>query len=136
MEKSSDSKPNGKTILIVDDEIGVLEVVEYILTDLGYTVVSALNGRDALARLKETKPDLIVLDFMMPIMDGGAVLKELRNDDGYRAIPVILTSAMPQKSVEDKCSGYNAFLRKPYKYEKLLEAINDIFAQGLKPKDP
>jgi CheY-like chemotaxis protein len=135
MEKSSDSKPNGKTILIVDDEIGVLEVVEYILTDLGYSVVSALNGRDALARLKENKPDLIVLDFMMPVMDGGAVLKELRSDDGYRAIPVILTSAMPERTIEEKCSGYNAFLRKPYKYEKLLEAINNLLGQGLE-KDP
>jgi CheY-like chemotaxis protein len=133
MEKT-DSKPSGRTILIVDDEIGVLEVVEYILKDVGYSVASALNGRDALARLKEAKPDLIVLDFMMPVMDGGAVLKELRGDDGYRAIPVILTSAMPERTIQEKCFGYNAFLRKPYKYEKLLEAINNLLE--LKQKDP
>jgi CheY-like chemotaxis protein len=130
MDSSSDSRPKGKTILIVDDELGVLEVVEFILKDLGYAVVSALNGRDALARLKETKPDLIVLDYMMPVMDGGAVLKELRNDNVNHAIPVIMTSAMPEKTIEERCSGYQVFLRKPYKYEKLVEAIEKVIGSG------
>jgi CheY-like chemotaxis protein len=133
MEQTSDSQP-GKTILVVDDELGVLEVVEYILADLGYSVISALNGRDALARLKETRPDLIVLDFMMPVMDGAAFLKALRDDDSYCAIPVVLTSALPEQTIKEKCSGYNIFLRKPYKYEKLVEAI-DLLVRKEPEKD-
>src|SRR5579875_335552 len=72
MAKPLDSNPAGRTILIVDDEAGVLEVLEFILTDLGYSVVTALNGRDALMRVQENKPELIVLDLMMPVMDGAA----------------------------------------------------------------
>jgi CheY-like chemotaxis protein len=126
MEKSPDSTGAGKTILIVDDESGVLEVLEYILSDLGYSVLSALNGRDALAQLKEIKPDLIMVDLMMPVMDGAALLKALRGDPAYCAIPVILTSALPEQTVREKCSGYEAFLRKPYKSEKLLEVISGL----------
>lgn len=129
MEKSLDSKPAAKTILIVDDEFGILEVVEYILADLGYSVVSALNGQDALARLKETMPDLIILDFMMPIMDGAALLKALRADSKYGSIPVVLTSALPEASIRERCDGYNIFLRKPYKTEKLIEAITGLLGQ-------
>lgn len=129
MKKTSDS--GGKTILVVDDELGVLEVLEYILTDLGYSVVSALNGRDALARIGEKKPDLIVLDFMMPVMDGGACLKALRDDAANCAIPVILTSALPEQTIKEKCAGYNLFLRKPYKYERLVGMVEDLLG---KPK--
>jgi CheY-like chemotaxis protein len=137
MEKTSDSNPDGKTILIVDDELGVLEVVEYILTDLGYTVISALNGREALGRVRETRPDLIILDFMMPVMDGGAFLKALRADASYCAIPVILTSALPEQTIKEKCSGYNTFLRKPYKYEMLVEAVIELLGQErTENKDP
>jgi CheY-like chemotaxis protein len=126
MDKSPDSKPNGNAILIVDDEVGVLEVVEFILIDLGYTVFSALNGRDALARLAESLPDLILLDFMMPIMDGAAFLKSIRADPKYRDIPVILTSALPEQTIKSKCPGYNLFLRKPYKFENLIQGINSL----------
>ena len=58
MENSKKAGPAGKTILIVDDEFGVLEVLEFILSDAGFTVVSALNGQEALARLEETRPTL------------------------------------------------------------------------------
>jgi CheY-like chemotaxis protein len=129
MEKSLDSKPAAKTILIVDDEFGILEVVEYILADLGYSVISALNGQDALARLKETLPDLIILDFMMPVMDGATMLKILRADSKYSSIPVVLTSALPEASIMERCDGYNIFLRKPYKTEKLLDAISGLIGR-------
>ena len=78
MEKSKKAGPAGKTILIVDDEFGVLEVLEFILSDAGFTVVSALNGQEALARLEETRPDLAIVDFMMPILDGNGVIKAIR----------------------------------------------------------
>jgi CheY-like chemotaxis protein len=130
MEKSSDSEGAGKTILIVDDESGVLEVLEFILKDLGYSVVSALNGRDALARLEESTPDLMMVDLMMPVMDGAALLDALHRDPAYRAIPVILTSALPEQTVREKASGYAAFLRKPYKSEKLIEVIGRLLARS------
>jgi CheY-like chemotaxis protein len=123
MENSQNA---GKTILIVDDEFGVLEVLEFILSDAGFTVVSALNGQDALTRLKETRPDLVVVDFMMPILDGSAVIQAIRSDDGLRDIPIILASALPEQTVRARCGGYNSFLRKPYKTEQLMAEISKL----------
>ena len=126
MEKRQKAGPPGKTILIVDDEFGVLEVLEFILSDAGFTVVSALNGQDALARLEETTPDLAIVDFMMPILDGSEVIKAIRSDKRVRDIPIILASALPEKTIRERCDGYTAFLRKPYKTEQLMEEISNL----------
>jgi CheY-like chemotaxis protein len=126
MEKRQKTSPAGKTILIVDDEFGVLEVLEFILSDAGFNVVSALNGQDALARLEETTPDLAIVDFMMPILDGNGVIKAIRSDKRLRDIPIILASALPEKTIRERCDGYTTFLRKPYKTEQLMEEISKL----------
>ena len=126
MEKSLNSGPAGKTILIVDDEFGILEVLEFILRDAGFAVKSALNGQDALARLEEGAPDLVILDYMMPILDGTGVIKAIRANSKYSAIPIILTSALHEKAIRKRCDGYQAFLRKPYKTDRLLEEISRL----------
>ncbi len=129
MEKSLKAGPVGKTILIVDDEFGILEVVEFILSDAGFNVISALNGQEALARLEETVPDLVLVDFMMPIMDGAGVIKAMRADDRFREIPVILTSGMPEQTIKERCEGYDAFLRKPFRTERLMEEISRLIGR-------
>jgi CheY-like chemotaxis protein len=126
MAKSSKARPADKTILIVDDEFGILEVIEFILSDAGFKVISALNGQEALARLEESVPDLAILDFMMPILDGGGVMKAMRADDRFREIPVILTSALPEQTIKKRCNGYDGFLRKPFKTDRLLEEISRL----------
>jgi CheY-like chemotaxis protein len=126
MGNSSESKSETKTILIVDDEFGVLEVLEFMLSDLGFKVISARNGQEALERLKESTPDLMLLDLMMPIMDGAAVLTAMQGDGNNTKIPVILTSALRELTVKERCDGYRLFLRKPYKAEKLIEAIRTV----------
>jgi CheY-like chemotaxis protein len=123
-----------KTVLIVDDELGIVEVLEFILGDAGFRVISALNGEDALARLKQDTPDLIVLDLMMPIMGGAEVLKAMRRDRTYSTIPVILTSALPEDTVRDQCDGaYTLFVRKPFKSQQILDAIARFLAPNSKP---
>jgi CheY-like chemotaxis protein len=129
MENSDNTGPAGKTILIVDDEFGVLEVVEFILKDAGFNVVPALNGQDALTRLRETTPDLIIVDYMMPILDGVGVIKAVRSDDGLRNIPIILASALPEQTVRERSDGYDSFLRKPYKTEQLMLQISRLLAR-------
>src|ERR1700733_7876490 len=123
MGKSKKVGPAGKTILIVDDEFGVLEVLEFILIDAGFEVVSALNGQEALARLEETRPDLAIVDFMMPILDGNGGIKGIRSDNQLPDIPIIFASALPEKTIRERCDGYTTFLRKPYKTEQLMEEI-------------
>jgi len=121
------------TILIVDDEFGILEVVEFILSDAGFKVVSALNGQDALAKLEETIPDLVIVDFMMPILDGAGVIKAMRADARFCPIPVILTSALPEHTIKERCQGYQAFLRKPYKTERLMEEVSRLLSGAEEP---
>ena len=129
MEKSLKASPAAKTILIVEDEFGVLELLEFILSDAGFAVVSALNGQEALARLQETQPDLVIVDFMMPILDGSGVIKAIRSNDKLKNIPVILTSALPEETIRERCAGFNTFLRKPYKTERLMEEISKLLAR-------
>jgi CheY-like chemotaxis protein len=125
--------PAKKTILIVDDEFGILEVLESILSDAGFTVISAINGQEALARLQKTVPDLVILDFMMPLLDGAGVIKAMRADKRLSAVPVLLASALPEKTIADRCNGYNVFLRKPYKTERLMEEISRLLAGSRPP---
>jgi CheY-like chemotaxis protein len=125
--------PAKKTILIVDDEFGILEVLESILSDAGFTVISAINGQEALARLQKTVPDLVILDFMMPLLDGAGVIKAMRADKRLSAVPVLLASALPEKTIADRCNGYNVFLRKPYKTERLMEEIARLLDRSAPP---
>ena len=126
MATNSKATSAKKTILIVDDEFGILEVLESILDDAGFKVISAINGQDALTRLKKTVPDLAIVDFMMPILDGAGVIKAMRSTEKLRAVPVILASALPEKTISERCSGYQAFLRKPFKIERLMEEISRL----------
>ncbi len=135
MEKGKKAGP-AKTVLIVDDEFGVLEVLEFILSDAGFNVVSAVNGQDALARLEETTPDLAIVDFMMPILDGSEVIKAIRSDPRTRNIPIILASALPEKTIRERCDGYNTFLRKPYKTEQLMEEISKLIDRSTTKSGP
>ena len=122
----SNSGLQKQTILVVDDEIGIIEVLESILRDAGYNVVTAMNGREALAQMEQRRPDLVLMDFMMPLLDGAGVLEQMRSSDGLKTTPVILASALSENAVRERCTGYNAFLRKPFKTERLMKEISRI----------
>jgi CheY-like chemotaxis protein len=112
-----------RTILIVDDEFGVGEVIEAILEDEGYRVVSAINGRQGLGRLAESKPDLILLDFMMPIMNGAAMLRTMQANPAFRDIPVVMMSSLDERTVRTQCDGIAGFIRKPFRAALLVQTI-------------
>jgi CheY-like chemotaxis protein len=118
--------PAKKTILVVDDEFGILEVLEAILSDAGFKVISAMNGQEAMGLLQEEVPDLVIVDFMMPLLDGAGVIKAMRADGRLGRVPVLLASALPEQTISERCTGYDAFLRKPYKTEKLMEEISRL----------
>ncbi len=118
-----------KTLLVVDDETSLVEVLEAILADAGYRVITATNGRAALERLANAKADLVLLDYMMPILDGPGVLKAMAGDAAYRDIPVIIISSLPEAAVAEQCHGYAAFLRKPFSATKLIATIRRILGE-------
>src|SRR5215831_3752323 len=90
-------------ILIVDDEPFNLDYLEQELEDLSYTTVSARNGREALDKVVHEAPDLILLDIMMPVMDGFTVCRTLKGDDETRLIPIIIMTALDD--LEDRIKG-------------------------------
>ncbi|HEY0709258.1 MAG TPA: response regulator [Polyangia bacterium] len=119
-----------RTVLVVDDEFGIVEALSALLTDEGYHVLSALNGRQGLEKLLQTRPDVILVDFMMPVMDGPGLIAALHAPDAdptLANIPVILMSAVPEAVVRRACSGFVAFLRKPFDAHDLLGLLFDLW---------
>src|SRR5690349_11006997 len=100
-----------KRILIVEDEFGIAEALNDILTEEGHEVTLAYNGRDGLAQAGSLHPDLIILDLMMPIMDGRAMLRAVRADLALTDIPVLIMSAVPESIARRDCD-FDAFLQK------------------------
>lgn len=122
-----------RTLLVVDDEFGTVEVLVAALEDAGYRVLTAANGRRGLERLEENRPDLVISDFMMPLMDGAAMVAAMRANPSFRDIPVIMMSAAPESALRKHLDGYHAFLRKPFRIAALLQAVRSVFERESKP---
>jgi len=118
------------TVLVVDDEFGIAELIDAVLTDEGYRVLTAANGRQGLEMLATEPPALVFLDYMMPVMDGAAMLRAMAADAAFKAIPVVLMSSVAEPVVAKACSGYAAFLNKPFRITELT-----ILAERLIDKD-
>jgi CheY-like chemotaxis protein len=119
------------TVLVVDDEFGIVDVLETILTDEGYRVLTACNGKQGLVRLSEEKPDLILSDFMMPILGGGDMLLAMALEPAYQRIPVIMMSALSEEAVAERCKGYAAFLHKPFRVAAVLSTVARVLGAGV-----
>jgi len=118
------------TVLVVDDEFGIVDVLETILTDEGYRVLTACNGKQGLVRLSEEKPDVILSDFMMPILGGGEMLRAMAAVPDYQRIPVIMMSSLREEAVAERCKGYAAFLRKPFRVAAVLSTVARVLGAG------
>jgi CheY-like chemotaxis protein len=117
-------------ILVVDDEFSVAEVLQSVLADAGHEVVTAVNGRQGLELLGKKLPDLVLLDFMMPIMDGLAMLKAMKQDPAYRKVPAVVMSSLPESAVAEAARGmYAAFLRKPFKLAAVTNTVKTVLGQ-------
>ncbi|MET0535854.1 MAG: response regulator [Steroidobacter sp.] len=118
-----------QTVLVVDDEFGVAEVLQSILEDEGYRVATAINGKQAIMRLGEVTPDLIMLDYMMPILDGTQTLAAIRNDPAFKNTPIIMMSSLEEASVRETCTDYDSFLRKPFRAMAVVRLVAELLSQ-------
>ncbi len=120
-----------KTIMVVDDNQGLVDVLRLRLESQSYNVKYAYSGKDLFASLEEVKPDLILLDIMMPQMDGLEVLTRLKNDPDTASIPVMLLTAKGQ--YEDVLGGYkmgaDSYLTKPFTVRQLLTGIKILLSK-------
>jgi CheY-like chemotaxis protein len=119
-----------RTVLVIDDEYGIVEVLVLALEDQGYRVLSAADGREGLERLTETRPDLVLLDFMMPRMDGPAMAHAMRADPTYSDIPIVMMSAVGEAPIRSRFTGYAAFLRKPFRIQAALDLVATLIGPG------
>ncbi len=117
-----------KQILIVDDDPISIEILRRSLSAAGYSVISAFNGRQALKIAAKTSPDLIVLDIVMPGLDGGKVANILKKDIITKNIPIIFLSSLIKEKEEKIISKKEkiASLSKPYNQEKMLKEIKKL----------
>jgi DNA-binding response OmpR family regulator len=118
-----------KKILVVDDEKDVLLMLEKRLTAKGYSVITTTKSTNAIALAKSQHPDIIILDIVMPGMDGGEVAAKLREHPLTRSIPVIFLTALLSKTEEyqeNRMIGSNITFAKPFDTEELLARINGL----------
>ena len=121
-------------ILIVDDDVETLRLVGLMLQRQGYKIVAANNGAQAIASAKMEQPDLILLDIMMPDMDGYEVTKQIRSDIAIQKIPIIMFTA--KGMVDDKVEGFDAgvddYLTKPTHPAELTAHVKALLARNIK----
>jgi DNA-binding response OmpR family regulator len=122
-----------KKILVVEDELAYLKLLNSQLTEKGYTVIEAINGKKGLAKAKSENPDLILLDIRMPVMDGMAMLDLLRKEEaGKKTKVIMLTNLEPDdkiigKVVSDQPSYY--FVKSDIQFDDLLAKIKELLAE-------
>lgn len=119
-----------KRILVCDDDPLLLDLVVYRLTSRGYEVISARDGGEALALLQGGRPDAIILDAMMPVIDGYEVLRRVRENANLSAVPVIMLTARKQERdiLEALELGANDFIVKPFIPEELVARLGRLLS--------
>jgi len=119
-------------ILIIDDETDIVEMLEMKFKENGFEVITARDGQEGLSKAKETVPDLIIVDEMMPKMDGYHFSGFLKSDTRFKGIPVIMFTARAEEPEENmsKEAGINAYLTKMADFETLLAKVQQLINQG------
>jgi DNA-binding response OmpR family regulator len=116
---------NPKKILLVDDEVDLVKTISFSLEAEGYKVLVSYNGEDALNQARKENPDLILLDIMLPKLDGYKVCRLLKFDERYKHIPILMLTAKTQE--KDKMlgveTGANEYITKPFDMDQLMEKM-------------
>jgi CheY-like chemotaxis protein len=122
-----------KKILVVDDEPDILKVTSIRLKTLGYDVLTAVDGKEGLGTIRREKPDLVLLDLVMPFMNGAEVCEQIKNDKVLKHIPIILFTASGNGAMtaeQTKKVGADDYIVKPFEPEEFGRKVEKILAQG------
>ena len=116
-------------VLVVDDEYGITTLLEDVLTDEGHRVLTATNGQQALERAAEERPDVVLTDYMMPVMDGAALIRALANDEKIKEIPIAVMSSVPEATVRERCPAFAVYVFKPFRIYDVIDIVADLLGQ-------
>jgi len=126
------STDKNKKVLLVDDEPNILVALEFLVKQQGYTVLKATNGEEALQIMREHHPEIVVLDVMMPNMDGFEVAKRIRQVEHFEQTRIIFLTA--KGTQRDRFKGYESggeiYITKPFDNEELIQTINEVVEFG------
>jgi two-component system alkaline phosphatase synthesis response regulator PhoP len=116
---------SSKKILVVDDEVDLVETVRFPLELEGFNVLVSYNGEDALTQARKENPDLIILDLMLPKLDGYKVCRLLKFDERYKHIPILMLTAKTQEKdkILGKETGADEYITKPFEMDDLMEKV-------------
>jgi DNA-binding response OmpR family regulator len=123
-----------KRILVIEDDVDLVELLRFKLTQAGFLTLAAADGADGLEKVRTLRPDLILLDLMLPELDGFALCEILRRDRSTRTVPIIILSAMSGElaRVAGLGAGANDFLSKPFSLKVLIYRIQTILGENQK----
>ena len=115
-------------ILIVDDDPDMVELVRLALTEAGFSVRTAANGQEALRKAQRSPPDLVVLDLLLPGMNGFSVCEQLRLNPATASVPVLMITVLPGEfpRLVGAEAGADAYLNKPFRMEELVSCVGDL----------
>lgn len=121
-----------RSILIADDEPALLRLMEFVLVKQGYVLRLVANGEDALQEVARERPDLVILDIMMPKLDGYAVAERLRAEESTQNLPIILLSAKAQSEDIERGEtiGVNRYITKPFVLDEFVQTIRDVLSEA------
>jgi len=121
----------GKKVLVIDDEPEMLELIKYTLEKGGFEVTTCDNGRHAWDEISRIKPDLLVLDVMLPGIDGYSLQLKIAGESSTRDLPIIVLTALePSRTLFQKFPQVVGFMTKPFKTEELLAAAQAAVARS------
>ena len=127
-----DKGPMKKRVMIVDDEPDALAMMENILMDEGFELIKVSNATEVGLRAAQLSPDLILLDFLMPEINGFEVSKALRNNELTRSIPIMAVTALTKEQDIERIfeCGADEYLAKPFRIDQLLEKVRELIGRG------
>jgi two-component system chemotaxis response regulator CheY len=117
-----------KVIMTVDDSASVRQMVSFTIREAGYEVIEAVDGKDALLKIVDQTPHMVITDLNMPNLDGIGLIRELRANPGFKFVPIVLltTESQAEKKQEGKEAGATGWIVKPFKPEQLLAVIRKV----------
>lgn len=119
-----------KTIMTVDDSASVRMMVNFTLSELGFEIVEAANGKDALKKMEKQQVHMLITDVNMPELDGISLVRKIRENPSYRFIPIIIltTESQEEKKREGKHAGATGWIVKPFKPEQLIAVVRKVLS--------
>jgi len=126
-----------RKILVVDDEPHVIRSLTFVLEKEGYNVSSATNGKEAMTKIQESKPRLMLLDVMMPKKNGYEVCQEVKNNSSLSDIHIIMLTAKGQEADREKgmSAGADEFMTKPFSLKAVVDKVKEILGDGHETKN-